>query len=330
MNIVIVQRSVLPALKYGGTERVIWYLAKELVKLGHKVTFMASKGSVCDFANIIPFEEKDDISQLLPKNTDIVHLHDIHFKGLNSISLPKVTTIHGNPSSDEKLDVNAIFVSKNHANRYGSNSFIYNGLDWDDYGKVDFNAEKKFFHFLGNGAWRVKNLQGAINLVKQLPNEKLYIFGGVRFNFNMGIRLTFTPKAHFFGLVDNEVKKKYLPHSKGLIFPVLWNEPFGLALIESLYFGNPVFGTPYGSLPEIILPEIGFLSNNGQTLKEAMTCWQDYNPKICHQYAKEKFNSKQMALAYLEKYTRVIDGEQLNPSSPKLLKQTPKFLEWNN
>lgn len=226
------------------------------------MTFVASKGSTCDFADIIPFNEHIDISQLLPKKTDIVHLHDINIKGINNISRPKVITIHGNFPSSETLDINSVFVSKNHATRYNSDSFVYNGLDWEDYGKVNLNAQKKFFHFLGNGAWRVKNLRGAINLVKDIPNEKLYVFGGVRFNFNMGVRLTFTPKAHFFGLIDNETKKKYLPHSKGLIFPVLWNEPFGLALIESLYFGNPVFGTPYGSLPEIILPEVGFLSNS--------------------------------------------------------------------
>lgn len=330
MHIVIIQRSVLPVLKYGGTERVIWYLAKELVKLGHKVTFMASKGSVCNFADVIPIEEDDNISELLPKNADIIHLHDTRIKGFDNLSIPKVVTIHGNPPSDEKIDVNSIFVSENHARLYGSNSFVYNGLDWNDYGEANLKAEKKFFHFLGNGAWRVKNLQGAIDLVKGLHDEKLYVFGGVRFNFNMGIRLTFTPKARFFGFIDNETKKKYLPHSKGLIFPVLWNEPFGLALIESLYFGNPVFGTPYGSLPEIILPEVGFLSNSRQALKEAMSRWQDYDPKICHQYAQEKFNSQQMALAYLEKYEHVLDGEQLNSSPLKLAKQPPKFLEWKD
>ncbi len=152
MHITIVQKSVLPVLKYGGTERVIWYLAKELVKLGHKVTFIASKGSTCDFADIIPFNEHIDISQLLPKKTDIVHLHDINIKGINNISRPKVITIHGNFPSSGTLDINSIFVSKNHANRYNSDSFVYNGLDWKDYGKVNLNAQKIFFHFLGNGA----------------------------------------------------------------------------------------------------------------------------------------------------------------------------------
>ena len=52
------------------------------------------------------------------------------------------------------LDKNSVFVSKNHANRYQSNEYVYNGLDWDDYGKVDLEKKRKRFHFLGNAAWR--------------------------------------------------------------------------------------------------------------------------------------------------------------------------------
>lgn len=328
MHIVIVQNGTLPAAKYGGTERVIWHLGKELTKMGHKVTFVAGKDSKCDFADIIPFEDVADISKALPKNVDIVHFH-ASLKGIENVNIPRLFTLHGNTPIPDEMGENVVFVSENHAKRYGSASFVHNGLDWEDYGQVELNKERKFFHFLGNGAWRVKNLRGAIRLVNEIPREKLYVFGGVRFNLNMGIRFTFTPKARFFGMVGNDHKKKYLPYSKGLVFPVLWHEPFGLALIESLYFGTPVFGTPYGSLPEIIIPEVGFLSNDHNILKEAMTCWQDYDPRVCHQYVKEKFNSKQMAEQYLKKYTQVLDGEKLNPSTPKLLQQPPKFLSWN-
>ncbi|MEF9931013.1 MAG: glycosyltransferase, partial [Bacteroidales bacterium] len=53
-------------------------------------------------------------------------------------------------------------------------------------------------------------------------------------------------------MIGGEQKLNILKESKGLIFPVIWNEPFGLAITESLYCGAPVFGTPYGSLPELI------------------------------------------------------------------------------
>ncbi|MEF9987186.1 MAG: glycosyltransferase [Bacteroidales bacterium] len=113
-------------------------------------------------------------------------------------------------------------------------------------------------------------------------------------------------------MIGGEQKLNILKESKGLIFPVIWNEPFGLAITESLYCGAPVFGTPYGSLPELITKETGFLT----TGKEAMIAHiiEDYNysPKICHEYACDLFNSQLMARAYLTKYEMVLAGNYLN------------------
>ena len=61
-------------------------------------------------------------------------------------------------------------------------------------------------------------------------------------------------------MVGGQVKLDLLQGSRGLIFPVLWHEPFGLAVIESLYFGCPVYATPYGALPELAPPATGVLA----------------------------------------------------------------------
>ena len=37
----------------------------------------------------------------------------------------------------------------NHAQRLGSESFVYNGLDWDDYGPANLTLSRKNYHFLG-------------------------------------------------------------------------------------------------------------------------------------------------------------------------------------
>ncbi|MEQ8425297.1 MAG: glycosyltransferase, partial [Cyclobacteriaceae bacterium] len=238
-----------------------------------------------------------------------------------------VVTMHVNVNDDRDLNRNAIFVSRNHASRFGSDSFVYNGLDWDDYGKPELSGERSYFHFLGKAAWRLKNVKGAIDAIKLTKSEKLRVLGGYRLNIKMGFRLTLSRRVKFFGMVGGEEKKQLLKHSKGLIFPVRWHEPFGLAIIESLYFGCPVFGTPYGSLPELVSNDVGFLTDNAHQLAGALENWEAYSKQRCHEYAVEEFNSKKMAESYLTKYEKVLNGEKLNDTSPKLIeKQTEKFL----
>lgn len=325
MNIAIVQNSILPAIKYGGTQRVIWYLAKELNNMGHKVTFLAAEGSTCPFAKVIAINPTKDIATQIPHDIDIVHLNSIPS---GEFKQPCVITVHGN-SPIGKLHPNMIFVSRNHAERFGCNSYVYNGMDWSDYGRVNLDQKRAGFHFLGNAAWRVKNVRGAISTVNKLKGERLTVLGGYRFNFKMGMRFTLSPKISFKGMVNDAQKQKYIERSKGLIFPVTWHEPFGLAITETLYFGAPVFGTLYGSLTELVLPEVGFLTNNQTSLIEHLSSNPEYSPKVCHEYACDNFNSAIMARQYLDKYTEVLNGNPLITNLTPKMDGVTRGLSWN-
>jgi len=327
LNILIINDSRIPVTQYGGTERVIWCLGKELVKMGHKVSYLVREGSYCDFAGVLFIDPAKKISDQIPDHIDIVHFN---FPVNEPIHKPYIVTIHGNRNDDYAFDINTVFVSGNHAARYGSASYVYNGLDWNDYGKPELNNKRNYFHFLGDASWRVKNVKGAINAVLQTPSEKLKVLGGHRLNFRMGFRFTLSPRISFAGMVGGDEKNKLLQGSKGLIFPVRWQEPFGLAITESLYMGCPVFGTPYGSLPEIVNTEVGYLSNKSSELANAVQHADGYSRQHCHEYARDVFNSRKMAVAYLERYQRVLNGENLNTQKPQLIQpQTEKFLEWS-
>ena len=328
MNILIVNNSKLPVIYYGGTERVIWYLGKTLSRLGHKVSFLVAQGSTCDFAEIIERNPELDVIDQIPAAIDLVHFHFTP-KGVEKLQVPYLITIHGNPNPVELIDKNAVFVSENHAIRHNAEAFVHNGLDWDDYGNPQLDNKRSYFHFLGKAAWRVKNVKGAINTTLKLKGERLHVLGGSRLNIKMGFRFTWQPSARFYGMVGGEEKMNQLKHSKGLVFPVRWHEPFGLAIIESLYFGAPVFGTPYGSWPELVNQDIGFLSNSSTKLSEAMAHCQDYNPKTCHDYAATHFNAEEMTKAYLNLYENVIQGKEINRNIPQTIAvDTPKFLDW--
>ena len=329
MRILIVYTGIIPVHLYGGTGRVIWGLGKELVKLGHEVSYLVKQGSYSDFASVIYIDKNKPILEQITNDYDIIHFN-FEPNGVENLSTPYIITIHGNPNNlSKEHDKNTVFVSKNHASRHNSNSYVYNGLDWSEYSTPELKNKRTYFHFLGNAAWRVKNVSGAIDVIKKTKTEKLKVLGGVRFNFKMGIRFTFSPKVSFAGMVGGNQKYKLLNGSKGLIFPVKWHEPFGLAIIESLYYGCPVFGTPYGSLPELVKEDVGFLSNKSDELADAILNFDNFSRQRCHEYVMEEFNSKRMTLKYLEKYEKVISGDRLNTYPPKLLKlQNQKWLDW--
>lgn len=324
MHILIVNNTSIPVQKYGGTERVIWWLGKQLVKLGHEVSYLVASGSYCDFATgVHVLDHSIPFNQQIPKGIDVVHLN---CKVNETPQIPYIFTLHGNTNDQSLLDINTVFVSKNHANRYGSDSFVHNGIDPEDYGDPGLNQPRNYFHFLGDAAWRVKNLRGAIKIA-QKAKITLKVIGGKRFNFNQGIRLTFDPRIQFEGMKGGAEKNALLKGSKGLIFPVLWNEPFGLSIVESLYFGCPVFGTPYGALKEIIQPSVGCTSQSISTLVEAVKNAGAFSPKIAHEYVMSNFTSVQMTAHYLNKYEQVLNGQNLNQNNPVLQEiQTVKFL----
>lgn len=327
MNILITSPGKIPVLKYGGTQRDIWYLGKELVKMGHKVTYIVDKGSVCPFAKVIIRNYEVSFSSQIPDETDIIHFHSLPQE---TISKPYMVSLHGNINDYRQLDINTVFVSKNHAERFGSKAYVYNGLDWDDYGKPDLRNERKYFHFLGKAAWSVKNLKGAIEIIKKTPSEKLMVLGGNRLNISMGLRFTTSARAVFKGMVGGNKKNHLINGSKGLIFPVRWSEPFGLAMPESLYFGCPVFATPYGSIPELIHPEVGYLSRKASELAESVINADAFSRKTCHEYARDIFNSKNMADKFLEMYDTILNGKTLNENPPRLIqKQESKFLDFD-
>ena len=301
--------AVLPVTLYGGTERVMWYLGKELASMGHKVCFLCRPGSHSSFAEITT--TTDPYAYL---ETNALHRFDIvHFNNgvpPNFQKKPYVVTFHGN-NVPETLPKNSIFVSQNHAKRFGSSSYVYNGLDWSDYSYENLNRPRTHFHFLGNAAWRVKNVKGAIRIARAADKGKIMILGGHRLNFKMGFRFTLSPKANFCGMVGGDEKLRLLYSSKGLIFPVKWDEPFGLAVTESLFCGAPVFASQRGSLPELVIPEVGFLSNDESSLATHIAEFANsYSPIRCREYAADNFNSRIMALNYLKKYEEALNASE--------------------
>lgn len=330
MNIALVINAILPVRLYGGTERVIYGLGRELARMGHAVTFIAARGTVCDFARVVETDPSMPISRQIPPGTDIVHFQDGLPEGYEErCAVPYIVTYHGNSVTNANMPHNSVFVSRDHALRHGCDSFVHNGLDWDDYGPVDLNRRRRGFHFLGKAAWRVKNVTGAIRVTESVAGATLEVLGGHRFNFKMGWRFTFNPRIHFHGMVDNNRKADVITRSQGLLFPVKWNEPFGLAVTESLYLGAPVFATPYGSLPELVTADVGYLTDSQSDMAAHLTAEAGaYQPRTCHDYAAELFSARAMARNYLTKYETVLSGHRLVPEFAPMDRSGLRPMPW--
>lgn len=332
MRILIAHPVKLPFHSYGGSERVVWWLGKALAQAGHEVTYLVKKGSKCPFAKVLALSDKVPLAAQIPEGTDIVHFH---FQTEEEIPVPHLFTLHTNSTEARTFHPNTVFVSRDHARRHGGSVFVHNGFDPDDYGQPLTDNRRMFFHFLGHAAIQVKNVRGAIDIA-EAAGERLHVIGGSRINFRQGLRITLSPQVRFHGMLSGDGKNALLQASKGLVFPVLWHEPFGLVVVESLYFGCPVFGTPYGALPELLgskagnngrqwngavdefHSEFGFLSIKKAEIAEALKEVGHYDPHKCQEYAAAHFSSRRMAADYLKLYEKILAGKPLHAKPPVL------------
>lgn len=111
----------------------------------------------------------------------------------------------------------------------------------------------------------------------------------------------------YSGNLSGKAKLKFLSEAKALLFPIEWDEPFGMSVIEALACGTPVIAMNRGAMPEIIEHGVtGFLANNEEEFIEYMQRIDEINPKACRRSARERFSAEAMAKEYIARYKEVI------------------------
>ena len=321
MKIQFVTKSVIPVKGYGGKERLLWSLLKGLNKKGCEIKLLAPAGTTCPIAEVSLINNEMPIEEQIDKTVDIVHFDyplQEDFK-----LMPYICRQGGNCKPGEKSAPNTVFVSKDHAQRHGGEYYIYNGHDPADYGDPALDRPRNHVHFLAKAAWKVKNLRGALEISKK-AGERLEVMGGNRINLKMGIKFYLDLHARFHGIIGGEKKLNILRESKGLIFPIKWHEPFGNAMVESLYYGCPVFGTPFGILPEMINSDVGYLSKSISELADAVKNADGYDRKKIHEYYMDNFTTDICTENYLKAYEKILNGEPLNSTSLIMEQPQPK------
>ena len=302
MHVTLYTHSRLPVRGYGGTQRVVVWLARGLAEQGHRVTLLAPSGSGVPEAGLIPFDGRAlgrpgfDLGRMVPTDTDIVHAH----APLPApIQHPYVFTLHGNRRPGRGAEGNMIFLSADHARRHGGIAFVYNGVDPAEF--VFRGRKGNFDLFLGRLP-SVKGYRWAIEGAK-LAGKRLVVAGGWRPSLR--------PSLRYVGSVDGERKAALLANAQCLWMPALWDEPFGLTLIEAMMSGTPVLGTRRGALPEVVSPEVGALGNTLEELISLRPEIERRDPAACRARAERWFSHIGMAEEYVRMYRHYLDTLRL-------------------
>lgn len=328
----------VPPPAYGGIELVVGLLTDELVRRGHEVTLFASGDSIslAELESVHPRALRLDsnvkeygIYEMLQLGSvyqradefDIIHSHMgcAALSYANLVKTPTVHTLHGIFTSDNekmfKFAKQQPYISISHAqreSRLGLNyvATAYNGIDVSSY---EFHAQPNdppYLAFLG----RISPEKGthlAIAIAKQ-AGWHLKIAGKIDVvdaeYYEQEIKPLIDGKQiEYLGEANHEQKNALMVGAVATLFPITWQEPFGLVMVESMAAGTPVIAMKLGSTVEVIdHGKTGFLCENTEEFVSAIAKITDLDRYACRQYVQNRFSLQKMTDSYEAVYRQIL------------------------
>ena len=330
----------VPPKYYGGTERVVSYLTEELVRQGHEVTLFASGDSVTKAHLVAGCRralrlDKHCIDQMAhhvlmlehivqrAREFDVLHFHVdyMHYPLSRRQFTPYLTTLHGRldipdlePLYREFRDAPVVSISNSQrlplpaANWLGT---VYHGLPDDLYQYRE--KPGAYLAFIGRISPE-KRVDRAVAIARQV-RMPLKIAAKVddvdRDYFETFIKpLLDDPLIEYIGEIGEGEKDEFLGCAIALLFPIDWEEPFGLVMIEALACGTPVVAFRRGSVPEVLVDgRTGFIVEDLAGAVDAVRRIGEIDRADCRQAFEERFTVQRMTEAYVDLYQRLVNGE---------------------
>jgi glycosyltransferase involved in cell wall biosynthesis len=112
----------------------------------------------------------------------------------------------------------------------------------------------------------------------------------------------------FIGEVNHAEKSGLYRGAVATVYPINFDEPFGLVMAESMATGTPVMAFDRGSVREVLAE--GETAVIGQTVDELVSRFDEVKnirPEKCRQRVEALFSKRQMVDAYEELYGRLVD-----------------------
>ena len=332
----------VPPKGYGGIEWVVALLADGLADAGHEVTLFATGDSKTRARLEYVFEQapgSDRINDITLDTThtlfslrdarerfDVLHVH-APFSSLAAAvetGVPTVHTLHGSfvPEMQRLYSFVADrvwFVAISEAQkrsgeglRYGG--VVYNGIDMSRYALQ--RDKEDFVLFLGRAApekgWR-RAIEAAMAAGERLVSAVKIAHPTEHREWETNIRPVIPEDFEVLGEVSLEEKVDLLRRAKAVLFPIDWDEPFGLVMTEAMACGTPVIATPRGSVPEVvedgvtgwIVPVEDYAAGAADRLRHV----SEIDPKACRDRVRRLFSKEAMVAGYEGVFERAItDG----------------------
>jgi glycosyltransferase involved in cell wall biosynthesis len=120
----------------------------------------------------------------------------------------------------------------------------------------------------------------------------------------------------YAGPVDDEQKSRLLSECAALLMPILWDEPFGIVMVEALACGTPVIGLSRGAVPEVIDDGLtGFVCTDVPAMVAAVIRLGEVSRARCRQTAEVRFSQHALVDGYESLYRWVV-GQQHSSARP--------------
>jgi glycosyltransferase involved in cell wall biosynthesis len=328
----------VPPADYGGTELFVAHLAEGLAQLGLQVVVYANGESTVNAERHWIYERADwpikNPTHAFMKSLnhgswavheasvdcDVIHIQSPETLTLSRfIERPTVLTLHG--PHDPKLselynfypDVTYVCISEAQCKQESMPKMrtVHHGIDLSQYKLIEH--KQQYLSFIG----RIAPLKGthiAID-VAQRTGIPLKIAGDVQPMYREYFEKKIKPQldgklVEYIGLADLQAKNELLGNSLAMLFPIQWNEPFGLVMVEAMACGTPVLAMPGGSVPEVVRE--GVSGHVCRTVAQMAKRARDlkFNPSAVRQYVAENFSIERMAKEYVAVYEAALQESQ--------------------
>jgi glycosyltransferase involved in cell wall biosynthesis len=320
----------IPPRRYGGTELFIGNLARELFRRGEEVVVYGNGDSSlpcpvrwryphgdwpCDSSVRAQLKNADHTAWAFRdalEFADVIHLNDIVGLPFTMFTeVPTVLTIH-HPHEPELSEQylrypETLYVAIARWLRRSEPMprvhVVHHGIPVSDYTCAD--EKDDYVAFLGRMA-PCKGPHLAIEAARR-AGIRLKLAGEIQPYFKDYWEQQIRPlvdgdQVEYVGEADFAEKNALLSKARALLFPIQWEEPFGLVMVEAMACGTPVIAFAGGSVDEVVVDGVnGWICRDVDEMARRIAS-PGVAASACRTFVEENFSVAKMTDKYLDVY----------------------------